>query len=140
MFCEECGKEVHDEAVVCVHCGCALKKSIVKTSPQKMFIAPFSFDGRIRRFEYGLSFIIMYISALSIGFFIGYTGMEEGVMYLLLIPVYWFMWAQGSKRCHDRGNSGWFQIIPFYSLWMFFADGELSDNEYGSNPKGLNYN
>ena len=25
MFCEKCGKEVHDEAVVCVHCGCALK-------------------------------------------------------------------------------------------------------------------
>lgn len=27
MFCEKCGKEVHDEAVVCVHCGCSLKSS-----------------------------------------------------------------------------------------------------------------
>ena len=61
-------------------------------------------------------------------------------MYLLLIPVYWFTWAQGAKRCHDRGNSGWFQIIPFYGLWMLFGDGEIGDNEYGSNPKGLNYN
>lgn len=25
MFCSKCGKEVHDEAVVCVHCGCAIK-------------------------------------------------------------------------------------------------------------------
>ena len=24
MFCSKCGKEVNDEAVVCVHCGCAL--------------------------------------------------------------------------------------------------------------------
>ncbi|MBQ8416642.1 MAG: zinc ribbon domain-containing protein [Clostridia bacterium] len=27
MFCPKCGQEVHDEAIVCVHCGCSLKKS-----------------------------------------------------------------------------------------------------------------
>ena len=30
MFCSKCGKEVHDEAVVCVHCGCAIENK--KTS------------------------------------------------------------------------------------------------------------
>ena len=25
MFCSKCGKEVNDEAVVCVHCGCAIE-------------------------------------------------------------------------------------------------------------------
>jgi uncharacterized membrane protein YhaH (DUF805 family) len=49
------------------------------------------------------------------------------------------MLAQGAKRCHDRGNSGIWQIIPFYGLWMLFADGDLGRNEYGANPKGLNY-
>ena len=24
MFCEKCGKEIADDAVVCVHCGCAV--------------------------------------------------------------------------------------------------------------------
>ena len=24
MFCSKCGKEIDDEAVVCVHCGCAV--------------------------------------------------------------------------------------------------------------------
>ncbi len=24
MFCSKCGKEVNDEAVVCIHCGCAI--------------------------------------------------------------------------------------------------------------------
>ena len=24
MFCQKCGKEIHDEAVVCIHCGCAV--------------------------------------------------------------------------------------------------------------------
>ena len=27
MFCEKCGKEVNNEAVVCVHCGCSLKST-----------------------------------------------------------------------------------------------------------------
>ena len=27
MFCEKCGKEVNEEAVVCIHCGCSLKSS-----------------------------------------------------------------------------------------------------------------
>ena len=24
MFCRHCGKEINDEAVICVHCGCAV--------------------------------------------------------------------------------------------------------------------
>lgn len=27
MFCSKCGKEIPDEAVVCVHCGCATENS-----------------------------------------------------------------------------------------------------------------
>ena len=26
MFCPKCGKEIDDEAVVCIHCGCAVNK------------------------------------------------------------------------------------------------------------------
>lgn len=26
MFCSKCGKEVHDEAVVCTSCGCSIGK------------------------------------------------------------------------------------------------------------------
>lgn len=29
MFCSKCGKEINDEAVVCVGCGCAVNKSKV---------------------------------------------------------------------------------------------------------------
>ena len=25
MFCSKCGKEINDEAVVCVHCGCPVQ-------------------------------------------------------------------------------------------------------------------
>ena len=100
-----------------------------------MFRRPFSFEGRIRRLEFGLS-ILIYYAYLSIS-----TGLANGEQYffiqlLSMIPAYWFILAQGSKRCHDRGNSGWYQIIPFYSLWMLFGDSERGINRYGLNPKG----
>lgn len=32
MFCKKCGKEIMDEAVVCIHCGCSTQdKSVVNT-------------------------------------------------------------------------------------------------------------
>lgn len=109
---------------------------------QKMFAHPFSFHGRIRRLEFGLSYIIYMIwysffSALSDGY--GYEESIGYVIYLLtFVPVTWFILAQGCKRCHDRNNSGWYQIIPFYGLWMLFADGDIGENYYGPNPKGKN--
>ena len=102
-----------------------------------MFKKPFSFEGRIRRTEYGLSYLI-YMSGFVL---ISLAGEISQLLLLpvglLIIPMVWFLWAQGAKRCHDRDNSGWFQIIPFYFLWMLFADGDFGSNQYGPNPKGL---
>ncbi|MCF8451789.1 MAG: DUF805 domain-containing protein [Pedobacter sp.] len=99
--------------------------------PKKMFSAPFSFDGRIRRTEYGISFII-YIFAYSI---IATVAKSSTIVFVAFIPLFWFLWAQGAKRCHDRGNSGWYQIIPFYVFWMLFAESDSTKNEYGNSPK-----
>jgi len=101
-----------------------------------MFQNPFSFDGRIRRTEYGISFII-YVFVAAIVNAILQTGGGASIIGLAYIPMLWFFWAQGAKRCHDRGNSGWYQIIPFYGFWMLFADSDSGINEYGPNPKGL---
>ena len=108
-----------------------LQSEIVKNISNKMFSAPFSFDGRIRRTEYGLSFIIYIFSYVII---VGLIN-ASSVFGLAYIPLLWFLWAQGAKRCHDRGNSGWYQIIPFYVFWMIFAEGYKDSNEYGNSPK-----
>jgi uncharacterized membrane protein YhaH (DUF805 family) len=101
-----------------------------------MFKSPFSFEGRIRRTEYGLSYIIYIFSA---GILSVLMDINEATLFLGLgyIPLFWFFIAQGAKRCHDRGNNGWYQIIPFYGLWMLFADSDFGQNKYGPNPKGI---
>lgn len=108
-------------------------------SNKGMFKRPFSFHGRIRRLEYGLSVLFFYLYAIVAGFVLGLItngDFSEATVYVCLIPGYWFLWAQGAKRCHDRNNTGWYQIIPFYAFWMLFADGDEGENDYGDNPKG----
>lgn len=84
-----------------------------------MFKNPFSFNGRIRRSEYGLSFLIYLFGSFFLGFILGAMGIIEPViLFFFSIPFYWFMFAQGAKRCHDLGNSGWWQLIPFYGFWL----------------------
>jgi uncharacterized membrane protein YhaH (DUF805 family) len=108
-----------------------------------MFKNPFSFQGRIRRLEYGLSTIIYYVVFLLLNVMLPKT--EAGtvaptsalILLAALIPLGWFVLAQGAKRCHDKGQSGWYQLIPFYSLLLIFSDGNYGVNEYGPNPKGL---
>lgn len=97
-----------------------------------MFKNAFSFEGRIRRTEFGISFLIylifyaIFIVCVQSGYFI---------IAPIIIPQLWFLWAQGAKRCHDLGRSGWFQLIPFYFLVLLFSNGNHGSNEYGPNPK-----
>lgn len=110
-----------------------------------MFKNPFSFNGRIRRKEFCLTFLIYMIAVFVIEFIPGVGGgynsnrdtVSSILYFMLFLPLIWFMLAQSAKRCHDRGNSGWFQFIPFYFFWLLFADSEPGENQYGPNPKGI---
>ncbi len=34
-FCSKCGKEINDEAVVCIHCGCQTSKGAVSNNTDR---------------------------------------------------------------------------------------------------------
>lgn len=122
----------------------AEEKSLLNTkesnsiSNKGMFKRPFSFNGRIRRTEYGISFIIYIIWYVVIDVMMNTSDPSVAASLFVIIsfiPMIWFLWAQSAKRCHDRGNSGWYQLIPFYFLVLLFGDGDDGENEYGDNPK-----
>jgi uncharacterized membrane protein YhaH (DUF805 family) len=103
-----------------------------------MFSNPFSFEGRIRRTEYGLSLLIAAVGRVALVMMLlgAARGENVGPFYFILqLPILWFMFAQGAKRCHDVGLNGWYQLIPFFPLYLIFGDGHSSENEYGVNPK-----
>lgn len=108
-----------------------------------MFSHPFSFKGRIRRTEYWITFIISCLVNFSIDLIFNstsYSFSESIYIVLFVIVIFyvtfiWFLLAQNTKRCHDLGNSGFYQLIPFYGLWLLFKEGEKEINKYGVSPK-----
>jgi len=117
-----------------------------------MFKNPFSTKGRIRRTEYAISSIILliYYQIIYLIFFIN----DDYVDALLKLPInlnssiivlilnillylvgFIFSITQNTKRCHDVGESGWMQLVPFYLIFLLFKKGNLEENEYGQNPK-----
>jgi uncharacterized membrane protein YhaH (DUF805 family) len=108
-----------------------------------MFKNPFSFEGRIRRTEFGLSLIIAAVARVLVAMMVASVvqGSEAVIAYyIFVIPVLWFFWAQGAKRCHDLSMSGWYQIIPLFPLYLIFANGETGANTYGEDPKSITSN
>ncbi len=88
----------------------------IKQVKPRMFAHPFSFEGRIRRKEWGLSYLIWFVSGfflylLSVILLTLIPSFFTLIFILLLnLPIIWFITAQGSKRCHDYGDSGWKQF------------------------------
>jgi len=101
-----------------------------------MFRSPFSFNGRIGRLEYAISFGIYLAIFIPIRLVVKEDSDSiYNIFGLATIPLLWFLWAQGAKRCHDLGNSGWYQIIPFYFILLIFQQGVMGENEYGDDPR-----
>ena len=99
------------------------------------------FDGRARRSEYWYFVLFNFIISFAIGFVEGATGMAQAgsgilsTIYSLgvLVPSI----AVGVRRMHDVGKSGWYLLIPIYNLILACTDGEVGENQYGRDPKGI---
>ena len=97
------------------------------------------FNGRARRKEYWMFFLINMIISYVIQGAAMYLNSEElltvGTIYsfAVLVPSI----AVGVRRIHDVGKSGWYLLIPIYNIILLATDGNHGPNEYGDNPKGM---
>lgn len=124
MFCPECGKETPDNAKFCTHCGANLQAA--GTTPQPGLIPlnaaePMSFGqsiktclskyadfkGRAGRPEYW--WFVLFGSLLVWGAqLIDRSGKLSSLINLaVLLPSV----AAATRRLHDTGRSGWWQLL-----------------------------
>lgn len=96
----------------------------------------FSFKGRARRTEWWLiSLPAMFVYYNYFRRFSKSAGEQSEVLSVILMVLWpiviWLKIAVNTRRCHDLGHNGFWQLIPFYGIWMGFVKGEARANKYG---------
>ena len=162
VFCRGCGKEIHETAPTCPHCG------FVQGSIQNNGIAvgnisnmvnevhpesnnPFTwfavvmkkyatFGGRSRRKEYWYSVLAVWLISFLIGFCLGILNVNSNIFQavngLFSLAVLLPSIAVGVRRMHDTNRSGWWLLLPLVNIVFLAQDSTIGSNQYGSNPKG----
>lgn len=97
-----------------------------------------NFEGRARRKEYWMFFLLNCIISFVINFILGLISLDMvkfGYIYSLGVFVPGI--AAGVRRLHDINKSGWYLIIPIYNIVLLATDGDKGTNQYGGDPKNL---
>ncbi len=111
-----------------------------------------NFKGRARREEYAFHFIniiillligsfLAIVTTIGIGFIFWYffnpNFIFTALLATLLIPTI----AVGTRRLHDTGRSGWWQLLALTGIgiiplliWLC-TKGDKGENKYGEDPK-----
>ena len=77
------------------------------------------FKGRSNRLQYN-SFLLFYIVVDLFTTLVNPKGvvLNDVIMICLLLPLL----AVEIRRSHDVGKSGWWILVPFYSLYLMFKN------------------
>ncbi|MCL9803949.1 DUF805 domain-containing protein [Flavobacterium amniphilum] len=103
-----------------------------------------NFNGRARRSEYWYFVLVFMILVVAVNILAGvvaasgstvltliFSGIALVVYLGLLVPSI----SVAVRRMHDVGKSGWYCLIPIYSLILALTEGEKGANAYGPDPK-----
>ena len=97
-----------------------------------------TFTGRTSRRGYWTFALIHMVILLGI---VGAAAALDMPLLMSLYVIYAFgsmipALAIGVRRMHDVGKSGWYLLIPIYSLILALTPGQLGSNQWGPDPKG----
>ena len=97
-----------------------------------------NFEGRARKSEFWwfqLFYVIVLMLGTIIDYLLGYTELFYWIGYIIcLLPGL----AVGSRRLHDTGRSGWWQLLYLTIIGVIIlivwwvADGEKKKNKFGN--------
>ena len=99
--------------------------------------------GRIDRHSYVYHWVLPAMPALAAASFVAGiidSVLTGGLLSLLVMIAFLVPTALiGARRCHDRGKSGWWQLlilIPIVGVFWWVSELCLSDGDKGENARG----
>ena len=95
----------------------------------------FSFKGRATRTEYWLVTFICNFVAIPANKDIEMSALVTILYCIVMLAALWVYIATMVRRCHDRGKSWWFILIPLYFLLLYVLPAQQEGNEFGPNPR-----
>jgi uncharacterized membrane protein YhaH (DUF805 family) len=96
------------------------------------------FDGRARRKEYWMFFLINTIISFALMFVVAMAGGAKAgsmVVNLYSLAVLLPSVAVGVRRMHDTDHSGWWILLPIVNLIFACTEGTRGPNRFGADPK-----
>jgi uncharacterized membrane protein YhaH (DUF805 family) len=96
------------------------------------------FDGRARRKEYWMFFLINTIISFALMFVVTMAGGAKAgsmVVNLYSLAVLLPSVAVGVRRMHDTDHSGWWILLPIVNLIFACTEGTRGPNRFGADPK-----
>lgn len=99
------------------------------------------FNGRARRKEYWMFFLVNVIVAFVIGTIVGFIAAlmhsraiaDLAQLYSLAVLIPGI--AVGVRRMHDSDHSGWWLLLPIVNLVFLCISGTPGQNRFGDDPK-----
>lgn len=95
----------------------------------------FSFEGRITRRRWSLYFLIYFMIYLGQGIAAAISVDANMYWSMVVLTSTVIMWMQNAKRFHDANLSGWWQLVPFSILILFFLPPRDIENRFGRSPR-----
>lgn len=97
------------------------------------------FSGRARRKEFWMFFLFNLIIVFALWFIEGILGLTPESADLLntiyQLAVFLPSIAVGVRRMHDTDRSGWWLLVPIFSLVFACTKGTRGENRFGPDPK-----
>jgi uncharacterized membrane protein YhaH (DUF805 family) len=99
------------------------------TAIQVCFQKYVDFSGRARRSEYWFFYLFTFLTVF------GASIVSESLGNLVFLAVLLPSLSASVRRMHDAGKSGWFLLIPIYSLILALTDSQPGPNQWGAPVK-----
>ena len=135
VFCRGCGKEIHESAPACPHCG--MPQAALASEGSDKFLdlcmQPLrryaTFAGRARRKEYWYFLLVCILGGSVL------AAIHPALYGLFWLAVLLPSLAVGARRLHDTDRSGWWLIVPIVGFVFLCFEGQSGPNRFGASPK-----